>query len=285
MHFSASGGMAGSAEDLMRWAQALMANDGPCEGLLDILSAPRQFLDGRASMYALGLARHEIGGVALVGHGGSLPGYKNHLLMAPALGAGVLVLSNREETDPFDVTTRVMAALLGATLPPRVAAMLPEGIFAEAEGPTWIEHRAGLLTFLGTAEPLFAGPEPGLAVSRSPYLPIALRAEGGVITGEIGGAARRFLPVPDGAAFDTTLAGTWRLDREGAELTVCRDGTLTLGTGPLRETTTLTPLGPKRALADRRLGPWRQRSCLWLRAPDRLRLVTARSRVLEFHRA
>jgi hypothetical protein len=46
----------------------------------------------------------------------------------------------------------------------------------------------------------------------------------------------------------------------------------------------LRPLGGARALLERVHGPWRQRICLWLREPDILRLVTQRSRVLEFRR-
>ena len=59
----------------------------------------------------------------------------------------------------------------------------------------------------------------------------------------------------------------------------------TLGTGPLRAAVPLRPLGGNRALLERAHGPWRQRACLWLRGPGALRLVTQRSRVLDFRRA
>ncbi len=46
LHFSPSGGLAGSARDLARWGAALLAGRGPAAGLLDELSAPRAFADG-----------------------------------------------------------------------------------------------------------------------------------------------------------------------------------------------------------------------------------------------
>ena len=46
MHFSASGGIAGSADDLANWASALLAGRGPVAGMLERLTAPRHFADG-----------------------------------------------------------------------------------------------------------------------------------------------------------------------------------------------------------------------------------------------
>jgi hypothetical protein len=47
----------------------------------------------------------------------------------------------------------------------------------------------------------------------------------------------------------------------------------------------LTPLGDGRALMAVGAAPWAGRACAWLRTPDTLRLVTNRSRVLDFLRA
>ena len=49
LHISASGGLAGSAIDLMTWAQALLSGTGPAKNLLSRLGALRHLVDGRAS--------------------------------------------------------------------------------------------------------------------------------------------------------------------------------------------------------------------------------------------
>lgn len=284
-HFSGSGGLAGTPRDLARWFAALLAGAAPLRGALAALTAPRALADGRCSFYGLGLARLRLGGEELVGHGGSLPGYKNHVLMAPARGAGVGGACNREDADPLAMALAVMADLLGTAAPD--AGEAPRGLFAEAEGPGWLELTGPDAVFLGAQERLVAGAA-GLLESRPAYLPMALRLEGGVVVGEVGYAARRFLPVPPDAAVPEGLAGLWRCAEEGAEVEVAvRDGEAraTLGAGPLRATVPLRPLGGNRALLERAHGPWRQRACLWLRGPGALRLVTQRSRVLDFRRA
>jgi CubicO group peptidase (beta-lactamase class C family) len=117
LHFSASGGLAGTARDLMLWAQALLADREPVAGLLDRLSATRHLVDQRATEYGLGLAWSRLGARGLIGHGGSLPGFKNHFLLDREAGAGVVVLTNREDADAHDIALRIMAALDGASLP------------------------------------------------------------------------------------------------------------------------------------------------------------------------
>lgn len=284
MHFSGSGGLAGTPRDLARWLAALLAGAPPLRGVLEALTAPRPLADGRNSSYGLGLARLRLGEEELVGHGGSLPGYKNHVLMAPARGAGVVVACNREDADPLGMALAVMGGLLGT--PPAPDAEAPRGLFAEAEGPGWLELTGPDAVFLGAQERLIAG-TPGRLETRPAYLPMSLRREGEVIAGEVGYAPRRFLPVPPDAAAPQALAGTWRCADHCAEIEVTvRDGEAyaTLGTGPLRVTSPLRPLGGDRALLERAHGPWRQRACLWLRGAGTLRLVTQRSRVLDFQR-
>ncbi|MDO9500059.1 serine hydrolase [Falsiroseomonas sp.] len=287
MALSASGALTGSARDLATWLRALLRGEGPAGDVLARLAAPAPLADGRPTFYGLGLALAEIGSRRLIGHGGSLPGHKNHFLIDPDSGAGVILLSNREETEPMLPALRVMAALLGLELPARAPALLPEGLFVEDTGPAWIEHRAGALSFLGATEALYAGAQPGEAISLSPYLPISLRRDGAGIRGEIGHASRQFHPVQP-APLSAEFAGTWRAAAQHAELviTIAPDGTgrCATGAGPLHRQAVLTPLDATRALMPIGAAPWPSRACLWLEAPGVLRLVTNRSRVLVFHR-
>ena len=95
----------------------------------------------------------------------------------------MVLLSNREDTDPQAMALVVMAALLGEAVPaPPPPAGLPRGLFVEDEGPAWIELDGASLFFLGTAAELEAGPAPGTAVSHSSYMPVdlRLRADGAI---------------------------------------------------------------------------------------------------------
>lgn len=284
-HFSGSGGLAGSANDLARWCAALLAGEGPLAGVFDQLSAPRRLTDGRATGYGLGLGRSPLGPDILFGHGGSLPGFKNHVLVSRELDAGVVVLTNREETDSLGLALAVMAAGRGFTqAPPVPPDTLRPGLYADAEGgPYWIEVTADTVTSLGATERLYAG-ENRWAVSRSPYMWIRLRREGEAIAGEINHARRRFAPVAPDARCDPAWSGRWRNETVGTSFVVDASGaTLTTGAGPLRSVLPLTPLGGGRALFRRSDGPWAQRPSVQFDG-DRARVVTNRCRVLEFRR-
>ncbi|PHK93233.1 serine hydrolase [Pseudoroseomonas rhizosphaerae] len=282
MHFSASGGMAGSTAALARWASALLAGRGPLEGMLARLAAPRHFADGTKSAYRLGLVRTRLGAVEVVAHGGSLPGYRNHLLMAPDLGCGVVLLTNREE-DALLPALRILAALVEEAVPPPATPVAP-GLFAAAEGPFWAELTAGAISVMGGHEALVAGCAPEEARSLPAYLDIRLRAEGeDVLAGRIGGVARRLHRVPPGLQLDPALVGEWREASFGARLSIRADGTARFPwAGGLGRETVLTPLPGGRALASLTHGPWTHRPCLWRQPDGSLRLASHRSRVLHF---
>jgi hypothetical protein len=200
--------------------------------------------------------------------------------------AGVVVVSNREDTDAAGLALRVMAALHGTALPEPARGVLPEGLYAMPDTPFWMEHAAGVVTYLGAQEKVYADGGEWVA-GRSAHLPVRLAVEGGAIAGEIGHAARRFVPVPAGIAAEPGWAGAWVCPTQNARFDVAvADGEamLTLGAGPLLSTLTLRPIGGGRALAERQEGPWGQRACLQF-GPDEVRLVTNRSRVLRFVRA
>lgn len=287
MHISASGGLAGSARTLARWLMALLRDRAPLAGMLDRLARSGTLSDGSATWYGLGLAHAPWLGQRCVGHGGSLPGCKDHFLLAPEAGLGMVVLSNREDTDALGVALSVMAAWLGASLPRPAPDLLPEGLFVDAAGgPVWIEHQAGRLSFLGAEEPLFREGET-IAVTRSPHMAMRLSREGTQIVGRINGIERRFTPLRQSPPADSSWAGCWRNDRHGGVIRIeVSQGAaqLVLGTAPAQLVMPLTPLGPGQALGDAWDGPWRRRPCFVV-AGDTLRVVTNRSRVLEYFRA
>ena len=283
MHISASGGLAGSAAALARWAGALMAGRAPLQGMLARLLAPRHFTDGSPSGYRLGLVQTALGATRLAVHSGSLPGYRNHLLMAPERGVGVVLLLNRDE-DPLLPALRVMAALVGEAVP-EPATGLPSGLYAAEEGPAWAELAPGTLEFMGSRETLLDAGD-GRFRSIPSTLEIEVRLEAGALEGRIGGVPRRLLRVPDGLALDPGLAGLWREATFGVALLIRADGSACWpGPGGLGWATTLTPLPGARALASLTHEMWRHRPCLWLHADGSLRVASHRARVLRFGRA
>ncbi len=282
MHISASGGLAGSAAALARWAGALMAGRGPLEGVLDRLLAPRCFADGAPSGYRLGLVATQLGDTRLAAHSGSLPGYRNHLLMAPALGVGVVLLLNRDE-DPLLPALRVMATLVGEA-PPEPASDLPAGLYAAESGPAWAELLPGAIEFMGARETLLAAGD-GRLRSIPSTLEINLRAADGALEGRIGGVQRRLLPVPEGLALAPELAGLWREPTFGVDLLIRPDGTARWPwMGGVGREIALTPLPGARALASLTHAMWRHRPCLWLHGDGTLRVASHRARVLRFER-
>ncbi len=282
MHFSASGGLAGSAAALARWAGALMAGRGPLQGMLDRLLAPRHFADGSPSAYQLGLVATQLGDAQLAAHSGSLPGYRNHLLMAPERGVGVALLLNRDE-DPLLPALRVLAALMGEA-PPEPAPDLPTGLYAAESGPAWAELLPGAIEFMGGRETLVAAGD-GRLRSIPSTLEISLRATGSALEGRIGGVHRRLLPVPERLVLAPELAGLWREATFGVDLLIRPDGTARWPwAGGVGREIPLTPLPGARALASLTHAMWRHRPCLWLHADGTLRIASHRARVLRFER-
>lgn len=282
-HYSASGGIVGSAEALARWAAALLAGRGSLSGMLERLTAPRPFSDGSKSVYRLGLVCSMLDDVKLVGHGGSLPGYRNHFLMAPEHGVGVVVMTNREE-DALWPALRILAALLGRALP-APAAEVPTGLFAAENGPFWAELTADAISVMGGFERL-VGDGDGRMRSLPAYLDISLaRIDADTLEGSIGGVFRRLSRVPAETRLDGRLPGRWRERHFGTEILVRPDGTARMAwAGDAGIETVLTALPGGRALADLSHGPWRHRPCLVLEDDGALHLASHRARILRFDR-
>ena len=281
MHFSASGGLAGSGADLARWGAALLAGKRLAAGLLDTLLQPRHFSDGAPSTYRLGLVHTTLGAMRLAGHGGSLPGYRNHFLLAPDQGVGAVLLMNRDE-DALLPALRVMAALLHEPAPAAVQGLAP-GLFAAADGPDWAELHDGAIEFMGAREALLA--EDGRLRSIPSTLAVDVVYDGETLTGRIGGVPRTLHRVPAGTLLDPALCGVWREPGAATVLLIRPDGTARWPwPGAACLETTLTPLPGARALASLPHLMWRHRPCLWLQPDGTLRVASHRARILRLVR-
>ncbi|MFC3127608.1 serine hydrolase domain-containing protein [Pseudoroseomonas globiformis] len=285
LNFSASGGLAASAEALMRWSQHLMEEKGSLEGLWPRLTESGRLSDGRETGYGLGLSRVALPGPALWGHGGSLPGYKNHLLLAPDLRIGVVVLSNRDEASAYRIALSVLATLTGTALP--CAASLPPGLYAEEEGPFWVDCSGDAILLMGAQEPLWQH-ESGDAIGLQSHQPFQLKATPEGLSGMLGHRTCLLRKVDPTARLDRGLLGRWAGTAFGSEVALevreGMNGTELVLPGLPGSVAALRPLGPGKALAERVAGPSRIRFALWLSRPDELLLVSQRSRVFRFNR-
>lgn len=280
LHLSASGSLTGSANALTRWLQSLLANNGPGRGVLAQLGASRQLNHGPLSRYGLGLAQTPLGPYTLLGHGGSLAGYKTYFLLAPERQAGAVLVANREDCDSFGIILQVMAALLGKTLPERSSA-IPDGIYATIAEPYWLEVKDGNVAYLGTSEPLYQSAD-GYAVSLSAHLPMRLKWTGKVVEGAVGHLEHCFLPVTTEFGCLKQVQGIWYHPQYRTAFEI-RGNKIHIGVGPAAQIGTLSSLGDGRMLVESQDGPWLKRFCLYFRGYS-VDLIANRSRVLTFKR-
>ncbi|MGV1912910.1 serine hydrolase domain-containing protein [Agrobacterium vitis] len=279
LHISASGSMTGSARSLALWLQALLKGEGALAGRLEAMAALRPLADGRPSGYGLGLARTRLGEKDFVGHGGSHPGYKTYFLLDPETGAGFVVVSNREDTNGAKIAQSAMITLFGLPLP-RLSRAIQDGLYVEDSGPNWIEVKASSIIALDAEDAAYDDGD-GWVSSRSSTSPLRLKMQGDDIIGDVGHGPRHYRPAKD-HGISPSLSGTW-LSSEGARFEV-NGSMLTMGIGPTRQSMPLQALGGGRYLFTLHGGPWTKRICLNMLSEDRLELVLARARMIEYQR-
>jgi len=280
LQLSASGSVTGSGMALTRWAQALLSGEGAFSGVLSALSSEHFLSDGRATGYGLGLRWNEIGEKRFVGHGGSHPGYKSYFILDPVDKTGMIVVANREDADTYKIARDCMAAVYQLPLP-EICSNIPDGLYATATGPFWIEICGGVANYLGAEDRLYDIGN-GWASSLSPSSPMKLRWTGETLQGEVGHVARTFKSVcvrPAGHEFD----GQWYAPLYGVSFSI-DNGHIVMGVGPTRQIMPLEDLGNGRALFTLRDGPWSKRICVHMLGQDRLELVLNRSRMIEYQR-
>jgi len=240
LHFSGSGGMVASARDLVAWLQALARGDGKLSGLFAKIAAPGVLQDGKQIGYGHGFMLHHLAGREFVGHGGSLPGYKNHFILDPASGRGVVVLSNREETEAQSLAFEIFAAELGIEPRPKFTDPVPVGLFVDPLSGDTLELTQGATgataNFLGTEDKLVLG-DGGVWSSTAPHMPIQIHPtspDATILRASIGGAAARTWQREAGAS-SAEYAGRYRCDELDAQHEILMQGdvlALRYGGGP-----------------------------------------------------
>ena len=293
LHYSGSGGMVASVGDMVGWVDALLSGRGPLAGLYARLAEPGQLATGTPVGYSHGFMLHRIGAHDLVGHGGSLPGYKNHFVVDPRSGRGAIVMSNREETQAQALALALLAADLGIAHAPEAPSACPVGAFVDEASGDVLELAAGpsgpTASFLGSEERLFVGAD-GIWASAAPHFPIRVRPtapDSPALQASVGGAAERTWLRADGAAWPVR-PGLYRCAELDATHEIgIADGAAFIRWGSFAAPAAWQPLRALRAgshaTATPPNGPWRQRPVLRF-AQDGFVLSSNRSRRWRFAR-
>jgi CubicO group peptidase (beta-lactamase class C family) len=109
----AAGGLASTADDLVRWHQALESGEVIGRSLLDRAWSSRLLPDGVSSGYGFGWKVCELGGRRAVQHGGFINGFGAAAIHLPDDGFTVIVLVNQDADRP---DAGALARRIGRTL-------------------------------------------------------------------------------------------------------------------------------------------------------------------------
>ena len=113
---SGAGGLVSDLDDLIRWNLAL--RDGAVNGVpITAMTERGRLADGAATNYGLGLGIRTWRGLTVWVHGGSLPGYKANFARVPERDLGFVLLSNRDDAEPYARLRRLLELTLGESVP------------------------------------------------------------------------------------------------------------------------------------------------------------------------
>ena len=104
-------------DDLTRWLLTLRTGTVNGVAVTAAMAERTRLQDRTAIHYGLGLAVRRYRGLTVLCHTGSQLGYKAHVAYVPARDLGIVILSNREDTQPAALAASIMAALIGKRLP------------------------------------------------------------------------------------------------------------------------------------------------------------------------
>lgn len=117
-----SGGVYTSIEDLFLWDQNFYNNKlgKGGQGIIEKMHQEGLLSNGKSSGYAFALMNGSYKGMKTVHHGGSLAGYRSQLMRFPDQKVSVIILANRGDANPTDLSYQVADIILKDLLPEAV---------------------------------------------------------------------------------------------------------------------------------------------------------------------
>jgi hypothetical protein len=120
-----SGGLLTTADDLIRWTEALHADRVGKPGFLAEMTRTARLSDGRDLTYALGISVADYRGVREVSHGGSSAGYRAFLSYYAQAGLTVSIQCNAASADAGGLARSAAGIFLGDALQPASTPQAP----------------------------------------------------------------------------------------------------------------------------------------------------------------
>jgi hypothetical protein len=120
----AAGGLSSTAEDLVRWMQALQAGRIVRPATLELATTPVTLAGGRQGSYGFGFMLRPFRGLREIAHGGDISGFNSYVGLYPTERLSVIVLSNVGMRPPGplptagDIAHGIVSAELGQRLGP-----------------------------------------------------------------------------------------------------------------------------------------------------------------------
>jgi len=114
------GGWLSSADDMARFAAAILADSLVKRSTRDLMWTPEKTASGELEEYAMGWGIVKKYGTTLIGHTGGQQGTSTAITLAPDRRAAVIVLANMDGVDPYALADQVLRIALGLpeSLPP-----------------------------------------------------------------------------------------------------------------------------------------------------------------------
>lgn len=230
------GGMSSTLADMLRWQALLAAPPAHLAPLLARMEQPARFNNGALSMYGLGLTVTRYRGQRNIGHGGGVAGGRSESVRFPESRAGVVLLGNRDDIAPFQLTRRVADILLADTLAPipdpaplRALAQAA-GMYRQVDGDDLFEIIADgdtpILNGNGGTNSIEQIADGSFAPERATsHLTFGL-PQAGIIPARWCGEPRQYRPVQPGAGSVAQIAGAYLNPRLGIDAHVSDDGAL-----------------------------------------------------------
>ncbi len=113
------GGWLSSADDMAKFEVAILNDKLIKRTTRDLMWTPLKPSDGSKDNYALGWGSWTENGIAAVGHSGGQQGTSTQFIIAPALRAGVVVLTNMEDAGPNKLAWEILEVLAGTAASPQ----------------------------------------------------------------------------------------------------------------------------------------------------------------------
>jgi len=224
-------GLGASLDDMIAWERHIDATRNDADALYARLSAPVAFADGTPAEYGFGLSRRPVLGRPATGHGGALRGWRSHRLYLPQERVSIVVMFNHL-SDAHAAALDLLAAVLGEDRP-QPGSLLPPPVWLG----TYLEPETGLSARIDMASDRQVRLRYGHTAERLDLQPDGTAGTDGtrLRSGDDGlwmdrlAENRSFRLLPADGTPLPDIAGRYRCDELGAELTVTDAGGVVYG--------------------------------------------------------